>query len=382
MQFSSTNLKQFIPDWKYKWFNFKKVSFHTIYPATEHQMQRLSFLDGAIKERFKNRLLNKPNVPINAMGYYKVPSGLLMGYGMVADSDKRILYSPELTFDKFIDRRVNAFKTGVRIEEDSIELKEERSIRQINASVINVLMPGMYIYGHWLIDILPKLYMLQQKLDFKKHKIALPNDIPGYWKKFFNLLDIPEDSVLYYDPLKEILACKELILPTKCRVIDGSWLAPYVGTMYDEIVAKYRTNAPAQKGMEKLYLSRRKLKKQFRKCENRAEVSEVILAAGFKEIFPEEYSLEEQIQIFTNAKVLIGEFGSALHNSLFGTKDLKVISLQSNHIPLLVQWGVCNVKQQQCSIIFGEAVATRKSINSDFVIDLDLLGKALEETDS
>lgn len=377
MQFSTTNLKGFTPDWKYKWFNFKKISFHEIYPTTEHEILRLAFLDGAIKDRFKARLMNKPNVPINAMGYYKVPSGLLMGYGLVADSNRNILYSPELTFDKVVERRVKAFKTGIQVDDSSFELKEDRTIRKINTTVINVLMPGMYIYGHWLIDILPKLYMLQQRLNFDKCKIALPLDIPGYWKKFFRLLNISEDRVLFYDPLKEILECKNIILPTKCRVIDGSWLAPYVGTMYDEIVDKYSQQTNSGNPESKLYLSRRKLKGQFRKLVNRAEVSEVILSAGFKEIFPEEYSLEEQIQLFSQAKVLIGEFGSALHNSLFGTKDLKVISLQSNHIPLLVQWGICNIKQQDCGIIFGEAIATRKSINSDFVIDLDILKNAL-----
>lgn len=383
MQFTTINLKTNVPNVERLWFNFsKKVSYKEIFPATEHQIVPLDFLDGAIKLGFKNRLLKKPNMLINSMGYYKVPSGLLIGYGIVADSKKNILFSPELTFDQFNERRLKAFKTGMALVEDKILLKEDRVFKKVNTPVINIMMPGMYIYGHWLIDILPKLYMLQQQLKFRNYKIALPHDTPGYWKNFFKLLNISEEQVLFFDPLKEILECKQIILPSKCRVKDGSWLAPYVGTMYDEIVANHTSTSkpPAVSGDEKLYLSRRMLKKQFRKLINRTEVTELLLDAGFKEVFPEDYSLEEQIQLFSQAKVLIGEFGSALHNSLFGTKKLKVISLQSNHIPLLVQWGVCNVKQQKCSIIFGEAIATRTSINSDFVIDLDLLNKVLQHS--
>lgn len=352
-------------------------TWHEIYGNTSHRIIPLDYIEGDLKEGLKNRLRTKPDIPIYPMGYYSFPNGKIIGNGAVADSNNSLVFSQVLTFDKVGPGKVRAFKCGELEDETSVTIDDDRNIRSVSHPVVNIMMPGMYIYGHWLIDLLPKLYKLQQELNFSKLKIVLPRDIPSYSLDFLKMLGLDETSVLYFDPASEILECAEVILPTKCRIIDGSWLAPYVGMMYDEIAGRIEesdTDLP-----KRLYLSRRRLKKQFRKLVNREEVSEMILSYGFTEIFPEDYSLEEQLKLYKNAELMVGEFGSALHNSLFSSKDLKVISLQSSHIPLLVQWGICNIKGQSCSLLFGETTEIRKSINSDFLIDLNQLEIALSK---
>jgi len=375
MDFSIQELSDHKKDFKSFLLRTKKAFWHEVYGKTEHEIIPLDYIDGAIKEGLINRLKKKPNVPIYPMGYYEVPRGKIIGNGAVVDADFNLLYSKKLTFDKVGPGKLRVFKCGELLNETTVRLADDRLIKRINKKVINVMMPGMYIYGHWLIDLLPKLYLLQQQLDFRKYQIDLPHDIPSYSLEFLELIGIDKSRIIYFDPAKEILDCDTVILPTKCRIIDGSWLAPYVGQMYDEIANKItvtKTDLPT-----KLYLSRRRLKKQFRKLVNREEVSEKIVSYGFTEIFPEDYSLKEQLELYKNAELIVGEFGSALHNSLFSSKSLKVISLQSSHIPLLVQWGICNIKGQSCSLIFGETTEIRKSINSDFKIDLQMLDEAM-----
>lgn len=358
-----------------KLFGSKTTTWHEVYADTAHKIVPLDYIDGALREGLMNRLRQKPNVPIYPMGYYEIPNGKIIGYGAVADSKNQLLFSKKLTFDKVGPGKVKGFRCGVMLSETTVELNDSRSIKKVSGKVINIMMPGMYIYGHWLIDLLPKLYLLQQKLNFRKYKIVLPHDIPGYALDFLKMINLDESHLMYFDPDKEILECDSVILPTKCRIIDGSWLAPYVGKMYDEIASNIKVDRADLP--KRLYLSRRRLKKQFRKLVNREEVSDLIVSRGFTEIFPEDYSLAEQLQLYKHAEIMVGEFGSALHNSLFADNDLKVISLQSSHIPLLVQWGICNIKGQSCSLIFGETTEIRKSINCDFKIDMQMLDRAL-----
>ena len=375
MDFTISELAEHEKTFKSKILGSKITTWQQVCGETTHRIIPLDYIDGSIKEGLKNRLKQKPDIPIYPMGYYEVPKGRIIGNGAVVDADDQLLFSKKLTFDKVGPGKVKAFRCGELIDEKTVRLADDKVIKKVPQAVINIMMPGMYIYGHWLIDLLPKLYLLQQQLNFSKCKIALPHDIPSYALDFLKMIGLDESMVLYFDPANEILECKVVILPTKCRIIDGSWLAPYVGTMYDEIASRIGVtdnNLP-----KRLYLSRRRLKKQFRKLVNREEVSEMILSYGFTEIFPEDYSLEEQLKLYKNAELMVGEFGSALHNSLFSSKDLKVISLQSSHIPLLVQWGICNIKGQSCSLIFGETTEIRRSINSDFLIDLEMLDQAL-----
>ena len=353
-----------------------EVSFHQVVASSQHKVMPLANLEGPIKEGMKNRWRALEEFEIRDLGYYYIPNGYIAGIGGTLDDKLNLLYSRDLTLDKITPAKVKGFRLG---EYDEIQnhIANTKEITLSPNVLINVCMPGMYIYGHWLIDVLPKLYLVKALLSNESYKILLPNDLPEYHKDFLNLLGIEEKSLLYFNPNAEIVKGRAVIQPLKCRIKDGSWLAPFIGDMYNEIsdsIVSEDLGLP-----QKLYLSRRNLKKQFRKLVNREEVSELITAYGFEEIFPEDYSLQEQLQLYKNASIMVGEFGSALHNSLFATIKLKVISLQSCHVPLLVQWGICNIKGQSCSLIFGETTEVRKSINSDFKIDLSQLDIVLKD---
>lgn len=350
--------------------------FSACYKSCSHKVLPLDFIEGPIKEGMKTRWRKLEKFDIGELGYFEIPQGKVVGSGAVLTSRNELVHSAKLTFDKILPQKIKAFGVGALEENGDIMLMQGRDLTKSSFPLVNVMMPGMYIYGHWLIDILPKLFMLKRSINLNDYKIVFPNDLPKFAFAFLELLDIHQENLLFFDKAREILTSDLVVLPTKCRIRDGSWLAPFIGEMYDGI-ASQSSSYLAGREMKRLYVSRRKLKKQFRKLVNRDEISDRIISYGFDEIFPELYSFDEQIQMFKNADIIIGEFGSALHNSLFGPKDLKVISLQSNHIPLLVQWGICNIKEQACSLIFGEATEIRRSINSDFVIDEGQLDKVL-----
>jgi capsular polysaccharide biosynthesis protein len=70
---------------------------------------------------------------------------------------------------------------------------------------------------------------------------------------------------------------------------------------------------------EKIYVSKGKWRADrvdYRALTNEAEIRESLERNKFMTVFPEELSWLEQVILFSKAKLVVGEFSSALHNAL------------------------------------------------------------------
>jgi capsular polysaccharide biosynthesis protein len=88
---------------------------------------------------------------------------------------------------------------------------------------------------------------------------------------------------------------------------------------------------------------------------------------GYEVIYPEQHQLHDQISMFAAARVIVGEFGSALHNSVFcgpgtvigatgffGEAQLKLCSLSDQigaYVPHESQEYINGVLHYSCSTI-------------------------------
>lgn len=70
---------------------------------------------------------------------------------------------------------------------------------------------------------------------------------------------------------------------------------------------------------EKLFVSR-SAELRARRCTNRPEVESWFRDAGFRVIYPEQYSMPEQAHIFAHARVIAGFGGSAMFNAIFADR--------------------------------------------------------------
>jgi capsular polysaccharide biosynthesis protein len=77
---------------------------------------------------------------------------------------------------------------------------------------------------------------------------------------------------------------------------------------------------------ERFFCSRRLNK---RSCHNTPEVEELFAAQGFEIVFPEDYSLGEQVKLFRNARIIGGFAGSGLFNLCYATQPKRVIMISS-----------------------------------------------------
>jgi capsular polysaccharide biosynthesis protein len=155
----------------------------------------------------------------------------------------------------------------------------------------------------------------------------LPNTIPDFVIGWLDLLGITSQQLVFYDPLRESISCDELLVPTiqhnGCRVSPLlRWSAVYLRNL----VAERHTLDQSPYG-ERIFLSRAHCGLS-RRLLNRERVEDMAKEAGFAIVHPERMPLLDQLKMFGGAKCLMGEYGSALHGSIFAPSGAVVCALR------------------------------------------------------
>jgi hypothetical protein len=88
---------------------------------------------------------------------------------------------------------------------------------------------------------------------------------------------------------------------------------------------------------------------------NRDTIERLALRAGFSIVYPEQWSLLEQFRLVASASVVLGEYGSALHSTLFAGPGLTVCALRGTGLhPGFIQSAIGSALGQRTGYLFGE----------------------------
>jgi capsular polysaccharide biosynthesis protein len=214
---------------------------------------------------------------------------------------------------------------------------------------------GYPIYGHWLADFLPKLFVLKAAgLDIDKLRFLIPPSRSG--TALLQLLGIGAEQLLPYHPGQEMLLAEELLVPTLLRSWTGATplLRPALEFLNDRID---RTNPDLGAGPERrIFVSRSKSQRHGRTLLNTAEIEAIATSRGFTLIYPEQQAMHEQISMFRGAREILGQYGSALHASLFSPTAVTMGCLQGNGAASAgtLQSGIGEARGQKTGYILGE----------------------------
>jgi capsular polysaccharide biosynthesis protein len=186
--------------------------------------------------------------------------------------------------------------------------------RHIDRPALVVAGPGWAIWGHWLVEFLPRVSIASQSLASLSDEwvIPLPQDTPSWAEDLLlSTCNVRPDAILRYTPGRERLLFARAVVPTFC--FSGEYtFHPYLREFYRSLVP---ASVPAGR---RLCLSRGgpgpSANRPFRQ---RDFFEEEARRRGFEVIRPEELNLPEQIATLSQAGALIGEYGSALHGSVF-----------------------------------------------------------------
>jgi hypothetical protein len=178
----------------------------------------------------------------------------------------------------------------------------------------------------------------------KLYYISTPNIIPPNYKR---VIDIKPEDVLFDIKTLEYLRLNLL---------------------------KYSSNKDFPK---RIYLSRKK--DSDRRKFNEDQVFGLLEKYGFKTIFPEDYSIADQVALFNNADFIAGGSGAALTNLLYCKPTCKVIVFSKNNLPFSYFSTIASfVGINMIYLTENEGnISEMKHIHEPFNIDLDKLNDVI-----
>ena len=181
----------------------------------------------------------------------------------------------------------------------------------IDAPILLVAGPGHQTYGHWIIDFLPRIAIARDVLGagFRTLKFLILHDTPawamGLMRHFFGIQE--EDCYRLALGADEVL-CRRVCAPTLANT--------YPFLVHSFLRRFYRAaHTPAPAG-RRLCVQRR-VASDGRPFERRAAFEAEAVRRGYALFDPHGLSLAQQVAAFSAASVVVGEYGSALHNSVF-----------------------------------------------------------------
>ncbi|HKY26612.1 MAG TPA: glycosyltransferase family 61 protein [Pyrinomonadaceae bacterium] len=196
-----------------------------------------------------------------------------------------------------------------------------RRTRVLDVNVLWITDHWSKGYFHWFADALPRLFVVRDKLD--ELVLMLPWDYQTRDFVTSSLKAFAVKNVGFIDR-GEVLKCQRLFLPTHTAP-SGSFNENIIRSVQNILKTAYADSSYNGPG-ERIYISRGRAPK--RKIVNEEEVVERLSAFGFRTIYAEEHSFEEQVRICSRARYLVSNHGAGLTNMLFMNEGGSVLELR------------------------------------------------------
>lgn len=212
-------------------------------------------------------------------------------------------------------------ESGAALSKDqtSVELEVPDVIATEQRPGLMMLSPGQDIYGHWLLDYAPRL-MLAGLMHGPAVARYYFDALPRWAGPVLTAFGVPP-SAIEVGPRPHFLRYALAAMPTATKigfrisrpVNRMAWLRLKHMLLAAPLTLEERNRLPRE---HHLFVSRRGWP-SARTIANAERLEEIAMERGFAVVHPEEFSLAAQARIFRDARIVIGEDGSGLHNIMF-----------------------------------------------------------------
>jgi capsular polysaccharide biosynthesis protein len=174
-------------------------------------------------------------------------------------------------------------------------------------------------YFHWTVELLPRLQLLEGNPDMRGLPLIVPADAPQFVRETLRLsgyLDRVQFVERGVHRFASLYIPSLLSPPSHPSPIAISWLRDKLtGTLSLTNLEKKR----------RLYVSRRDAPTRY--ASNELEVEAMLGRFGFETVKMSDYSVAEQIALFSQAHIIVGVHGAALTNLVFCSPGTYVLEL-------------------------------------------------------
>ena len=282
-----------------------------------------------------------------------------------------------------------------------VSLMEDKTVMGVRGTDIvtevkkpdRVIEKGIFLSGlaskhfaHWFAEILPKLRLYEKHPAYKDYPIIVDDVMPDshydYLKRLTSneVIRIPNGHSFFCHSL--LVAPTPSFFPfnlTKGYTVPNDVIAPIspeaLYWLRSKILATTTPHSPPLFST-KIYLSRRKM--AWRHMKNEAEVAACLEARGFQPVYIEELSLDEQIELFRHAEIIVAPNGSGTVNLVYAPESVRLIMLSQSN---LFNWcGYCGplraMGYKDILFVISDEYDERK--HASYTAPIDLLEAALD----
>ena len=293
------------------------------------------FINGyfQISDRKENFLIKIKRFGRKKYKIFKIDNGRIY----LDTSEGRYFYIKENLILKNFSKDTKKLKKNTNIVKFGIT----KFLKKKNFDVISIVSgrDSSNNYYHWLIDVLPRLLILEDF--FRKYKLKhllVPNYEKKYQIESLNCFFEKKNINFINLYLNKYLQFKSIIFSS-----DESSFEFYNFKLLKKLKEKILSHIRKKKifirnNYKKIYINRTDANiKKGRYLSNENELIFKLKKKGFKSIRLSDYSFFQQALIFNNAKSIIGLHGAGLANILFAKKNTKIIELTNYQWPNLYQ---------------------------------------------
>lgn len=338
-------------------------SYREIEPASRSEAPAPAFIFGPTTPGLARQFFGQAHLrPVGCFCFRDAsvaPTGVVLK-GAVAFSS-RLTHHPHAHVVKVVDR----IRSG------------ELAHRHVDGPLVPLFGPAHDTYGHVIVDYLPRLWVLARAgYDLAQLRFLVPQGLDASSRALLHGAGITPGQCVSYAYGSEIITTDHLIVPTIMRTNER--LSHHFAEATRFWADRLRSTAPSPRRQTpaRVFLSRRRLQ-GTRLLTNRAAIETLAERAGFAIVSPETLSVPEQIALFEGATHIVGEYGSALHNSVFAKPGTITLALRGTlGDPGCIQTGLGDCLGQSTGYVLGRTEGEDR--NQRFSIDEGDFSRAIE----
>lgn len=271
----------------------------------------------------------------------------LFGHGGVLNAHKEYLKCSEMNaYSKYAVTPKETDEVEIYLGE-GYEI-DEKDVPYLDEEIIYLGYINNH-WGHFLLDSTTRLYPFLKDVD-KRYKYAyLVNEGQDYTPvasiaRFFELLGIRDRLVF----INKVTRCRRIVIPEQGYMVNGYYSKEFLA-LFDTVAGK--VDCTKYPFYEKVYYSR----SNFKKAKG-SEIGEEMLLDLFRKndftiIAPEKCTLDEQIAIVRNSKLLAAITGTIPHNLLFAAAGQKILIINKTHNLNVAQMDINEMKKVEATYI-------------------------------
>ena len=313
---------------------------------------------------------------------------LIAGSNLILTDAGRVTLNDEIFFDQ--QQRYDLKNPYIQYANNNdMTVNYLNQIKPLIQEGIHFCNDYSYNYYHWLIECLPRLYILDQFPHLDNVPLLIDEGLTAQQLDALKIVNSRKHPLI---TLKKGCAysVKKLMMPVMPTVIHYNYYSPVAfdkDVLISPTAIHYVRNTIFQslgfttsKGFRKLYISRKQ--SDYRRLLNLEEIERFMVQRGFEIVFPEALTFANQVKLFSQAQLVVGQSGAGITNLMFCPENCKALIL-INHHPQTSYYLFSNLAQIlniDLQFIPGTDVIEHvdQSLQNDFTIAIETLSKAID----